>query len=64
MSSGGSPSTEVWAAITGIIGSVFGIAGTLYAFRFGTSRTSSAKDATNAALAGELSNRSIQRRQQ
>jgi hypothetical protein len=38
------PSLEVWAAITGMIGFVTGVAGTIYAYRFGSSRSSSAKD--------------------
>lgn len=53
----GTPSTEVWAAVTGLIGSVFGIAGGVFAYRFGTTRQSTAKDITSAALAGELSRR-------
>jgi len=38
------PTTDIWAAITGIIGTVLGILGTVFAYRFGTSRSSSAKD--------------------
>jgi hypothetical protein len=48
--------TASWAALTGIIGTTFGILGTIYAFRFGTSRNSSAKDmviATQAATAAK-----------
>lgn len=45
-----SPTTEVWAAITGIIGTVLGILGTVFAYRFGTSRSSVAKDVVIAEL--------------
>lgn len=45
--------TEVWAQFAGIIGSVLGIAGTIYAYRFGTSRSSGAKD----VVINELSRR-------
>lgn len=40
------PTTEVWAALTGIVGTTFGILGTVYAFRFGTTRNNSLKDLT------------------
>lgn len=40
----GTPSTEVWAAVTGLVGAVFGIATAVFAYRFGTSRSSAAKD--------------------
>lgn len=46
-----SPTTEVWAALTGIIGTTFGILGTVFAYRFSTTRQSAAKDFTNASLA-------------
>ena len=36
--------TEVWAAVTGLIGFAAGIGSTVYAFRFGTTRGSGAKD--------------------
>lgn len=41
-----SPTTEVWAALTGIIGTTLGILGTVYAFRFGTTKINSIKDIT------------------
>jgi hypothetical protein len=44
------PTTEVWAALTGIIGTTLGILGTVFAFRFGTSRQSGAKDFVIAEL--------------
>jgi len=44
------PTTEVWAALTGIIGTTLGILGTVFAFRFGTNRQSSAKDVVIAEL--------------
>ncbi len=56
-SSAGAPTTEVWAAITGLIGAAVGIFTTIVAFRFGSNRQSAAKDLTNAALAGELTRR-------
>lgn len=55
------PSTVVWASLTGIIGTVFGIVTTIYAFRFGTNRQSAAKDFTNAAMAEELAGRAGRR---
>lgn len=39
-----SPTTEVWAALTGVIGTTLGILGTVFAFRFGTNRASAGKD--------------------
>lgn len=39
-----SPSTEVWAAITGLIGFATGVAATIFQYRFGTSKGSGAKD--------------------
>ncbi len=39
-----SPTTEVWAAITGLIGFATGVVATIYAYRFGTSKGSGAKD--------------------
>lgn len=45
------PSTEVWAAVTGLIGFATGIAVTVFAFRFGYSRQSGAKDALLSELA-------------
>lgn len=53
------PTTEVWAAITGIIGTVLGILGTVFAYRFGTNRQSAAKDFTNASLADMASRRGL-----
>ena len=47
----GKPSTEVWAAVTGLIGFGTGVAVTVYAFRFGYSRQSGAKDALLSELA-------------
>jgi uncharacterized membrane protein len=44
------PTTEVWAAITGAIGTLFGLLAAIVAYRFGTSRTSSAKDFAIAEL--------------
>lgn len=44
---------EVWAQIAGLIGFATGVGTTLYAYRFGTSRSSSAKD----VVIGELSKR-------
>ena len=55
------PSTVVWASLTGIIGTVFGIVTTIYAFRFGSNRQSVAKDFTNAAMAEELAGRAGRR---
>jgi putative chitinase len=48
-----SPTTEVWAAITGLIGFATGVVTTLYAYRFGTSKGSGAKD----ILIGEMARR-------
>jgi muramidase (phage lysozyme) len=45
--------TELWAALTGLIGWITAKAGTIYDYRFGTSRGSAAKD----VLIGELSRR-------
>jgi muramidase (phage lysozyme) len=45
-----SPTTEVWAALTGIIGTVLGILGSVFAFRFGTTRNNSIKDVTMEQL--------------
>lgn len=44
---------EVWAQVAGLIGFATGVATTIYAYRFGTSRSSSAKD----VVIGELSRR-------
>lgn len=49
------PTTEVWAAATGIIGTTLGILGTVFAFRFGTTRNSAGKD----VLIGELSRKQL-----
>lgn len=49
----GKVDTEVWAQFAGIIGAALGIVGTIYAYRFGTSRSSGAKD----VVIGELSRR-------
>ena len=49
----GSPNTEVWAALTGIIGFSTGVISTLYAYRFGTSRQSGAKDVLIGQLASK-----------
>ncbi len=45
--------TEVWAAITGAGGTVFGIAGTIFAYRFASTVQSMAKN----ALIGEIAKR-------
>ena len=45
--------TEIWAAMTGLIGWATAKAGSLYDYRFGTSRSSGAKD----VVIGELSKR-------
>lgn len=45
--------TEVWAALTGLIGWATAKAGSIYDYRFGTSRSSAAKD----VVIGELSRR-------
>lgn len=47
------PTTEVWAALTGIVGTTLGILGTVYAFRFGTSRSSTAKDVVIAEMSAK-----------
>jgi putative chitinase len=44
---------EVWAQVAGLIGFATGVATTIYAYRFGTSRSSGAKD----LVIGELSKR-------
>jgi hypothetical protein len=44
-------STEVWAAFTGIIGWLTAKAGTIFDYRFGTSRTSAAKDIVISEMA-------------
>lgn len=44
---------EVWAQVAGLIGFATGVATTIYAYRFGTSRSSGAKD----LVIGELSRR-------
>lgn len=44
------PTTEVWAALTGIIGTTLGILGTVYAFKFGSTRQSQTKDFAIAEL--------------
>jgi hypothetical protein len=46
----GGPSTEVWAAITGLIGSALGIAGTIVAYRFGRERQSTSAQAVASQL--------------
>lgn len=50
------PTTEVWAALTGIIGWVTGVGTGIYAYRFGTNRQSGAKD----VLIGQLAQRRSQ----
>jgi hypothetical protein len=40
----GEASTQSWAALMGIIGTVTGVVVTIYSYRFGSSKTSSAKD--------------------
>lgn len=47
------PSTEVWAAITGLIGFITGTVTTIYGYRFGSSRQSSAQQ----VLISELTRR-------
>lgn len=42
--------TEMWAALTGLIGWITAKAGTIYDYRFGTSRTAAAKDVVIAEL--------------
>jgi hypothetical protein len=49
----GKVNTEVWAALTGVIGWATGIGGLIYNYRFGTSRSSAAKD----VVIGELNRR-------
>ena len=51
--SDGQVATEVWAALTGLIGWATAKAGSIYDYRFGTSRSSAAKD----IVIGELSRR-------
>lgn len=41
---------EVWAQIAGLVGFVTGVTTTIYAFRFGTSRSSAAKDVLISSL--------------
>lgn len=45
------PTTEVWAALTGAIGTIFGILGTVYAYRFNSTKQSVEKDHTIAQQA-------------
>jgi len=45
------PTTEIWAALTGIIGTTLGVFVTVVGYRFGTSRSSGAKDAMINELA-------------
>lgn len=40
----GKVDTEVWALFTGLVGSAIGVVTTIYAYRFGSSRGSAAKD--------------------
>jgi muramidase (phage lysozyme) len=47
----GSPDTATWSALTGLIGWATGIGTMMYAYRFGTTRNSGAKD----VVIGELS---------
>jgi hypothetical protein len=47
----GTPSTEVWAQIAGLIGFGTGVWVTIVSYRFGTSRGSSAKDVVIAEMA-------------
>jgi len=47
----GSAATEAWAALTGIIGWVMGQVSGIYNYRFGTTRTSGAKDVLISQLA-------------
>lgn len=42
---------EVWAQIAGLIGFATGVGTTIYAYRFGTSKSSSAKDAVISTMA-------------
>jgi putative chitinase len=49
----GSIDVAVWAQVSGLIGFATGVATTIYAYRFGTSRSSGAKD----LVIGELSKR-------
>jgi hypothetical protein len=44
---------EVWAQVAGLIGFATGVGTTIYAYRFGTSRSSAAKD----VMIGELTRR-------
>lgn len=52
-----SPDTATWSALTGLIGWATGTVTTIYAYRFGTSRSSLAKD----VVIGELSARNSKR---
>lgn len=45
--------TEVWSLIAGLVGAALGLVTTIYAYRFGTSRSSGTKD----LVIGELSRR-------
>lgn len=45
-----SPTTEVWAAITGLIAFATGVVTTIYGYRFGSSRQSGAKDVLIAEM--------------
>lgn len=49
-----SPDTATWSALTGLIGWATGTGTVIYAYRFGTTRSSAAKD----VVIGELSRRS------
>jgi hypothetical protein len=49
----GAIATEVWAALTGVSGTLLGIMGTIFAYRFSSTQQSSAKN----AIIGELARR-------
>jgi len=49
----GKVATEVWAALTGVSGTLLGILGTIYAFRFSSTQQSAAKN----AIIGEIAAR-------
>lgn len=50
------PTTEVWAALTGIIGTILGILGTVFAYKFGSTRQSGTKDFAIAELSARNRN--------
>jgi hypothetical protein len=53
MARSGSVATEVWAALTGISGTLLGIVGTIIAYRFASTQQSAAKN----AIIGEIARR-------